>query len=218
MSSSKQPDKRRPLPYLRKLFSKGDKSDPGQPTSSTSASPVQPPSYPVASSATPPTTEVRALALYQSPTTVASAMEPSSATHENANPGACSVSLPAVALPLAFSAAITNAVYPTLSHAVVSSAPTAQTVAIPSPLSSSSVGGFLGPAPESPAAGSSNQPAKKAGNQQIVEVLSSSRTLLGMTEKALDGLPIYGPKAIFSVLTETLKVAQVSNVKLYLRG
>jgi hypothetical protein len=59
------------------------------------------------------------------------------------------------------------------------------------------------------ATSSPNQRSKKVGGQRIIEMLSTSRTLLGMAEKALDGLPIYGPKVILAVLTETLKVAQV---------
>jgi hypothetical protein len=62
----------------------------------------------------------------------------------------------------------------------------------------------------SSASPSLGQRAKNALSKHAVEALSSTRALLGVTEKALDGLPVYGPKAVVAALSEVLKIAQVS--------
>jgi hypothetical protein len=204
MSSSKRHDKRRPLVFLREFFSNRGKSNPGQPTLSTSASSPRPSSSSDISSTTIPTT-ARA-----PPTTTTSALELSRATHVTANPTTSLVSLPTIVPHLTSGGPKSNALHSTLSPTVVLSVPIAQTVAVPSRrVSSSSLAGSSAPTLESLATSSPDQRAKKAGGQRIIEVLSTSRTLLSMAERALDGLPIYGPKVILAVLTETLKVAQV---------
>jgi hypothetical protein len=46
--------------------------------------------------------------------------------------------------------------------------------------------------------------------ERIREIMSSTRTILNIIEKGLDGLPIYGPKATVAAVSETLRAVQVS--------
>jgi hypothetical protein len=62
---------------------------------------------------------------------------------------------------------------------------------------------------ESSAKTSFGQRVTNAVSERAIEALSSTRALLNVTEKALDGLPIYGPKAVVAALSEVLKIAQV---------
>jgi hypothetical protein len=43
----------------------------------------------------------------------------------------------------------------------------------------------------------------------IINTLASFQTLLNISEKALDGLPIWGPKAAVSATAEALKIIRV---------
>jgi hypothetical protein len=52
--------------------------------------------------------------------------------------------------------------------------------------------------------------AQQSERNRITKNVASFRTLLAMSEKALDGLPIWGPKAALSTIAETLRNIQVS--------
>jgi NADH:ubiquinone oxidoreductase subunit E len=50
---------------------------------------------------------------------------------------------------------------------------------------------------------------KKSWNDYRLEVMASARTVLNILEKALDGVPIPGPKAVVGAASEILKARQV---------
>ena len=61
----------------------------------------------------------------------------------------------------------------------------------------------------SPASFAVSLSAPKKSSFPWEEVVSSVRSVLNVTEKALDGLPIYGPKAAVASVAEVLKSVEV---------
>jgi hypothetical protein len=56
---------------------------------------------------------------------------------------------------------------------------------------------------------SSSPQAKSSSGVSKEEIIRSSRTVLTVVEKALDGVPVPGAKAVFGAVSEALKNLQV---------
>jgi hypothetical protein len=58
--------------------------------------------------------------------------------------------------------------------------------------------------------GTGSGPSDKGSRDGVVRAIASFRTILNVSEKALDGLPVWGPKAAVGAVSEALKAFQVS--------
>jgi hypothetical protein len=53
------------------------------------------------------------------------------------------------------------------------------------------------------------QRAREWWKENKATILASSRTVLSIVEKGLDGLPVYGPKAAVAAVVEAVRAIQV---------
>jgi hypothetical protein len=53
------------------------------------------------------------------------------------------------------------------------------------------------------------QRAREWWKEHKATILASSRTVLSIVEKGLDGLPVYGPKAAVAAVVEAVRAIQV---------